>query len=204
MSCSDLQSQPLAYRCWHYLLNACFGVLGTCVLLALLPWLALCIFLDSPGPIFYWQERVGYGGRPFRLLKFRSMRMNAEPYGATWASSVDARVTRVGRILRSTHLDELPQVLNILRGDMSLIGPRPEREPFVSQLEKAIPSFHYRLSVKPGLTGWAQVKFPYASSYEDAATKLRYDLYYIKHRSFLLDVSILLQTVMKLVWCTGR
>lgn len=204
MSFYESQVQTLAYRCWHCLLDFCFGVLGTCVLGVLLPLLALCIFLDSPGPIFYWQERVGYRGRPFRLLKFRSMCLNAEPYGATWASSVDARVTRVGRILRSTHLDELPQVLNILRGDMSLIGPRPEREPFVSQLEQAIPSFHYRLSVKPGLTGWAQVKFPYASSYEDAVTKLRYDLYYIKHRSLILDVSILFRTVIKLMWGTGR
>ncbi|GCE24582.1 hypothetical protein KDA_00660 [Dictyobacter alpinus] len=198
------QLQSLAYRCWHFLLNLCFGLLGTCVLLVILPWLALCIRLDSPGPIFYWQERVGYRGQAFRLLKFRSMCVNAEPYGATWASSVDARITRMGRILRSTHLDELPQVLNILRGEMNLIGPRPEREPFVSQLEQFMPAFHYRLSVKPGLTGWAQVKFPYASSYEDTATKLQYDLYYIKHRSFLLDVSILLQTVMKLVRCSGR
>ncbi|GHO84844.1 exopolysaccharide biosynthesis polyprenyl glycosylphosphotransferase [Dictyobacter formicarum] len=195
---------PLAYQCWRRALDLCFGVVGLTLLLCLLPLFALFICLDSPGPVFYCQERMGHYGRCFRMLKFRSMRVNAELYGEAWASLHDSRVTRVGRILRATHLDELPQVLNILRGEMSLIGPRPERPMFVSQLEQALPVFHCRLTAKPGLTGWAQVKMPYASSYEDAAVKLQYDLYYIQHQSFTLDVSILLQTVVEVLWCSGR
>ncbi|GCE21019.1 exopolysaccharide biosynthesis polyprenyl glycosylphosphotransferase [Dictyobacter kobayashii] len=194
----------VGYHCWRRLLDLCFGVVGLAVLLGLLPLLAVCIYLDSPGPVFYWQERVGYHGRCFRLLKFRSMRVNAEPCGATWASQGDARVTRVGRVLRATHLDELPQVINILQGEMSLIGPRPERPMFELQLEQILPAFCCRLGVKPGLTGWAQVKAPYASSYAAAAVKLQYDLYYIRHQSFVLDISILLKTIVAVLWCSGR
>lgn len=194
----------LVYRCWRRALDLGFGVVGLTLLLCLLPLITLLICLDSPGPVFYWQERVGYHGRCFRMLKIRSMRVNSEPYGEAWASLRDTRVTRVGRILRATHLDELPQVLNILRGEMSLIGPRPERPMFVSQLEQFLPVFHCRLGIKPGLTGWAQVKLPYASSYDDAAVKLQYDLYYIQHQSFVLDISILLHTVVEVLWCSGR
>lgn len=195
---------PFAYRCWRRVLDMCFCVCGGCALAMLFPFLAILICVDSPGPIFYWQERVGYQGRSFRLLKFRSMRVEAERYGAVWATCMDARVTRVGHMLRAMHLDELPQVINILRGEMSLIGPRPERQLFVSQLEQFIPLFPQRLNVKPGLTGWAQVKMPYASTYQDAITKLQYDLYYIKHRSFLLDIHILLKTCVEMLWCSGR
>ncbi|GCE06857.1 exopolysaccharide biosynthesis polyprenyl glycosylphosphotransferase [Dictyobacter aurantiacus] len=194
----------LLYRCWRRLLDLGAGVLGLMLLFCMLPLLALLIRLDSPGPVFYRQERMGYRGRSFRIWKFRSMCVNAEAHGAFWAGANDMRVTRVGRFLRATHLDELPQVINILRGEMSLIGPRPERPMFVSQLEQVLPVFHCRLEVKPGLTGWAQVKMPYARSYGEAAVKLQYDLYYIQHQSFVLDVSILLQTVLDVLWCSGR
>jgi exopolysaccharide biosynthesis polyprenyl glycosylphosphotransferase len=195
---------PFAYRSWCRVLDICFCLCGGFVLILLLPLLATLIYLDSPGPIFYWQERVGYRGRSFRLLKFRSMHIGAEGYGAVWTRHRDARVTRVGRVMRAMHLDELPQVINILRGEMSLIGPRPERQLFVSQLEQVIPLFSYRLNVKPGLTGWAQVKMPYASTYQDAIIKLQHDLYYIKHRSFLLDINILFKTCIEMLWCSGR
>jgi exopolysaccharide biosynthesis polyprenyl glycosylphosphotransferase len=198
------QIAPLSYRCWRWVLDICFCLCGGCVLILLLPLLAILISLDSPGPIFYWQERVGYRGNSFRLLKFRSMHVDAEQYGATWAKHMDTRITRVGRVLRATHLDELPQVINILRGEMSLIGPRPERQAFVSQLEQVIPLFQHRLNIKPGLTGWAQVKVPYASTYQDAIVKLQHDLYYIKHRSFVLDICILLKTCVEVFWCSGR
>jgi len=124
--------------------------------------------------------------------------------GAVWAAKSDTRVTRIGKLMRSTHLDELPQVLNILRGEMSLIGPRPERQEFVMRLEKKIPFYRCRLSVKPGLTGWAQVEYPYASSDKDALVKLQYDLYYIKHQSFTLDICIILKTVVEVLLCHGR
>ena len=144
------------YLCWQKVMDATFGLLGTLVLLLILPFLATLIYLDSPGPIFYSQERMGHLGRPFRIYKFRSMRPDSEHQGsAQWAVEDDPRVTRIGRFMRATHLDELPQVVNILRGDMSLIGPRPERREFVVELSKTIPFYRCRLSVKPGLTGCA-------------------------------------------------
>jgi lipopolysaccharide/colanic/teichoic acid biosynthesis glycosyltransferase len=195
----------LLYLLWRKTIDMLFAGVGLLVLLLFLPILAVLIRLDSPGPVFYRQERLGYQGRKFHILKFRSMHTNAELVGApVWASVGDARVTRVGRFLRSTHLDELPQVLNIFRGEMSLIGPRPERQAFVSQLEQVIPFYRCRLRVKPGLTGWAQVKHPYASTNYDALIKLQYDLYYIKHQSFILDLCIILRTVVEMVLCNGR
>ena len=158
--------------------------------------LALMIYLDSPGPIFYRQERVGKNGRLFRMIKFRSMLPGAERDNqAVWAKKNDRRVTRVGRIMRAAHLDEMPQFLNILRGDMSFVGPRPERPQFVRQLERQIPLYPLRHTVRPGLTGWAQVKYVYANSLQDSRVKLEYDLYYVKRRSFYLDTLILLKTV---------
>lgn len=158
--------------------------------------LAILIKLDSRGPIFYRQERVGEEGRPFTLLKFRSMREDAElRSGPVWAKKEDPRVTRVGRILRKTRLDELPQLINIFQGDMSFVGPRPERPHFVDQLLRQIPFYSLRFAVKPGLTGWAQICFPYGASVEDAREKLRYDLYYIKNLSFLFDLLIIFKTV---------
>ena len=192
------------YLCWRKGVDLAFGSCGLLMLCILLPVLALLIYLDSPGPLFFSQERAGYRGRTFRILKFRSMCTDAERVkGGVWVAKGDARVTRVGRILRATHLDELPQALNIVRGDMSLIGPRPERPDYVIELSKNTPFYASRLSVRPGLTGWAQVKYGYGDSERDELVKLQYDLYYIKHRSFLLDVLILLKTVGEVVLCHG-
>ncbi|HYG63922.1 MAG TPA: sugar transferase [Thermoanaerobaculia bacterium] len=155
---------------------------------------ALAVRLDSPGPVFFRQDRVGRGGREFTLWKFRSMRTDAEAGGAQWAVQGDPRVTRVGRFIRKTRLDELPQLWNVLVGDMSLVGPRPERRMFVDQLKEQIPLYEQRLVVRPGLTGWAQIKAPYASSFEESLEKLKFDLYYIKNLSLFLDISILLST----------
>jgi sugar transferase (PEP-CTERM system associated) len=156
---------------------------------------ALCIKLDSPGPCFFCQERVGQDGKVFTLYKLRSMRTDAEQAtGPVWASIDDPRVTRVGRILRKTRLDETPQMLNVLLGQMSFIGPRPERPAFVNQLKEQIPFYIHRFSVKPGITGWAQVKYQYGSTVDDAMEKLQYDLYYIKNMSVFLDLLILLSS----------
>lgn len=192
------------YLCWNKALDLAFGICGLVILCILLPILAPLIYLDSPGPIFFSQERAGYRGRTFRILKFRSMSTGADrAEGEAWVSRDDARMTRVGRILRATHLDELPQVFNIVRGDMSLIGPRPERPDYVAELTKSNLFYSCRLSVRPGLTGWAQVKYGYGSSEQDELVKLQYDLYYIKHQSFLLDVCILLKTVGEVVLFHG-
>ncbi|HYH45948.1 MAG TPA: TIGR03013 family XrtA/PEP-CTERM system glycosyltransferase [Thermoanaerobaculia bacterium] len=155
---------------------------------------ALAVRLDSPGPILYRQERVGRKRKLFNVWKFRSMRPDAEAAGARWAVQGDTRVTRVGRFIRKTRLDELPQLFNVLLGDMSLVGPRPEREVFVDQLIEQTPFYEQRLVVRPGLTGWAQIKAPYASSFEESIEKLKFDLYYIKNLSIFLDLSILLST----------
>jgi sugar transferase (PEP-CTERM system associated) len=156
---------------------------------------ALAVKLESPGPVLYRQERVGEHGRTFTLCKFRSMRVDAESGGPRWATENDDRVTRVGRFIRLTRLDELPQLWNVLRGEMSFVGPRPERPYFVRQLTSIIPYYAQRHSVKPGVTGWAQVKYRYGSSIEDALEKLRYDLYYIKHQSIFFDLTIVMDTV---------
>jgi exopolysaccharide biosynthesis polyprenyl glycosylphosphotransferase len=194
-----LQSERILspfYLCGKKVLDLVCGIFGLLVLCLVFPIVALCIYLDSPGPIFYSQERVGLRGKPFRIYKFRTMRTDAEAGGhAMWAAASDKRITRVGRFLRSTHLDEIPQVFNILRGDMSLIGPRPERAEFIKALEKTIPFYGYRQAVKPGLTGWAQVKYRYGRTDNDALIKLQYDLYYIKRQSFMLDLFIILKTV---------
>jgi sugar transferase (PEP-CTERM system associated) len=155
---------------------------------------ALAIKLDSRGPVFYRQERVGLHNITFRIIKFRSMRIDAEANGPVWAHEDDSRVTRVGRWIRKRRIDELPQLFNIIRGEMSLIGPRPERPVFIKQLEQRIPYYSERHLVKPGLTGWAQVRYPYGASFEDAREKHQYDLYYIKNQSPVLDALILLET----------
>lgn len=164
--------------------------------LPLLALTALAVRLDSPGPVLYRQTRVGFLGRRFEIIKFRSMRHDAESDGrAVWAQTADSRVTRVGRIIRKFRIDELPQLFNVLAGDMSLIGPRPERPEFVESLSCTIPFYDSRHCTKPGITGWAQVNYPYGASFEDARMKLEYDLYYIKHRSLALYFRILLSTV---------
>ena len=164
---------------------------------------ALAIKLDSPGPVFYRQERVGRGGRVFTLYKFRSMVVDAERGGARWASKGDPRVTRIGRIIRLARIDEIPQVLNVLKGDMAFVGPRPERPGFVTELREIIPHYDDRAVVKPGITGWAQVNYPYGASVEDARMKLAYDLYYIRRRSLFLDLLILIGTIRVVLFQEG-
>ncbi len=173
------------------------SVLGLVLLSPLFPLIALIIHLDSPGPVFFRQVRVGLHDRLFHIIKFRSMRNDAEKgTGAVWAKESDPRVTRIGAFLRKTRLDEIPQLINVLQGDMSLVGPRPERPEFIGELKKSIPFYGERHSVKPGVTGWAQVRYPYGASIEDALEKLRYDLYYIKNQSVLLEMEILLRTLL--------
>jgi len=156
---------------------------------------AIVVRLESPGPVIYKQDRVGLFEKEFTVYKFRSMRADAEKNGAVWASAHDARVTTFGKFIRKVRIDELPQIWNILKGDMSFIGPRPERMAFVTKLKETIPYYSLRHTVKPGLTGWAQVCYPYGASEDDARRKLEYDLYYIKNMSILLDINIVFKTV---------
>ncbi len=165
--------------------------------------IAAAIKLDSAGPVLYRQERTGEDERVFRLLKFRSMRTDAEKGGPVWAKVNDHRITRVGRIIRKLRLDEIPQMVNVLRGEMSFVGPRPERPHFVEILEKEIPFYSYRHTVKPGITGWAQIRYPYGASKEEALEKLKYDIYYIKHLSVYLDLEIIFQTIKIMLWGRG-
>jgi sugar transferase (PEP-CTERM system associated) len=185
----------------------CLDLVGGLVLFAL-SWpimivVAAAVFLEDGAPVLYRQTRVGLHGHPFELLKFRSMRRHAETGGAQWAQQRDPRVTRTGSLIRKLRLDELPQILNIIRGQMSLVGPRPERPEFVQGLAQKIPYYQERHCVKPGLTGWAQLQYPYGASEKDALEKLRYDLYYVKNQSFLLDLIILLQTAEVVIWQKG-
>jgi len=198
------RSQNVAYRLIKRGLDLAISLTGLLIFGLLLPVLAIVIKVDSPGPVFYRQKRVGRAGRDFELLKLRSMVVDAEQDGqARWAEQYDKRVTRVGLFLRRTRLDELPQLLNVLHGEMSLVGPRPERPEFVIDLQQEIPFYRTRLTVKPGLTGWAQVNYDYGRSVTDALEKLRYDLYYIKHQSIQLDLVILLKTVSTILMLKG-
>ena len=200
---SEAACTPL-YVCWSRLLDLLVGLCGMLLLGLIFLVLAPLILLSSRGPIFYSQERMGMSGKTFRIYKFRSMYTDSEARGrAIWAKKEDTRITWIGRFMRATHIDETPQVFNILRGDMSLIGPRPERAEFVASLEKTIPFYRCRLSVKPGLTGWAQVKYRYGNTEDDALIKLQYDLYYIKHRSFMLDVFIMVKTIGEVLFFRG-
>lgn len=167
---------------------------------------AILIKLDEglKAPVFYFQERVGLDGEPFYIIKFRSMRLDAEKFGAQMASEDDPRITKIGNILRKYRIDELPQIYNVIRGDMGFVGPRPERPEFVQSLIKNIPYYNERHNVKPGLTGWAQLKYPYGATEADSLEKLKYDLYYIKHRSFMLDLLILIRTVEIVLFGKGR
>jgi len=164
---------------------------------------AIAIKLESPGPVLYRQERVGENGRTFMVMKFRSMRTDAEKDGPVWAQTGDNRATRIGRIIRKIRVDEIPQFWNILKGDMNFVGPRPERPHFVKQLAEEIPYYEQRHLIAPGLTGWAQIKYPYGASIEDARQKLQYDLYYIKNQSLLLDAIILFETVKTILFGRG-
>jgi lipopolysaccharide/colanic/teichoic acid biosynthesis glycosyltransferase len=174
------------------MLVALAGLLITAPLAAIA---VVLVKLDSPGPILFKQERLGRESVPFMLFKFRTMRVDAERVtGPVWATENDPRITRAGKWLRKFRIDEIPQLLNVLRGDMSLVGPRPEREIFIRKLSEKIPFYAERLLVPPGITGWAQVMYPYAASIEESRRKLQFDLYYIKHMSFFLDMYVLVKT----------
>ena len=194
------QPHRVVKRAIDLLISASFliFVLPLCLLVA------LAIRLESRGPVFYRQERVGLNGGVFRLWKFRSMKTDAEKDGVPrWASTVDDRVTRVGRFIRLVRIDEIPQVINVLAGEMSFIGPRPERPFFVDQLRELVPHYDLRHRVRPGITGWAQVNYPYGASIEDAKRKLSYDLFYLKKNDVLLDLAILVQTVRVVLFAHG-
>lgn len=178
----------------------------TCLIITIpyLPIIALLIKLNSRGPVFFKQKRTGEGGKEFLVYKFRTMRQDAESKtGAVWAQKKDPRITGVGKLLRKMRLDEFPQFYNVLKGDMSIVGPRPERPEFIEKLNELIPYYSERHSIKPGITGWAQIRYPYGSSVSDALEKLRYDLYYIKNMSLFLDIMILLETVKVVLFGRG-
>ncbi|MGA9994222.1 MAG: TIGR03013 family XrtA/PEP-CTERM system glycosyltransferase [Pyrinomonadaceae bacterium] len=184
-------------------LHRAVALIGAILSLPIAILTALLIKIDSRGPVLYKQERVGKNGRPFTLMKFRSMRTDAEKDGPVWASTSDNRVTRVGRVIRKIRIDEIPQFWNILRGDMNFVGPRPERPHFISQLAQEIPYYEQRHLIAPGLTGWAQIKYPYGASIEDARQKLQYDLYYIKNQSLMLDAAIMFETIKIILFGRG-
>jgi sugar transferase (PEP-CTERM system associated) len=179
------------------------ALIGAILSLPIAVLTAILIKLESPGPVFYKQERVGKNGHTFTVTKFRSMRIDAEKHGPVWASADDDRTTRVGKVIRKIRIDEIPQFWNILKGEMSFVGPRPERPHFVEQLAEEIPYYEQRHLIAPGLTGWAQIKYPYGASIEDARQKLQYDLFYIKNQSLALDAAILFETVKTIIFREG-
>jgi exopolysaccharide biosynthesis polyprenyl glycosylphosphotransferase len=198
---AGIQTQPLLYldrgQCIaKRIVDLVIAVLLLIATAPLMLLVAIAIWYDSPGTIFYKQERVGYRGRRFQIIKFRSMVQNAEKdSGAVWATERDPRVTRVGRFIRLVRIDELPQLFNVIRGEMSIVGPRPERPVFVEQFNQVIPGYDTRHNLRPGITGWAQVSYQYGSSIADARHKLKYDLYYAEKWSLLFDLKILFITV---------
>ena len=195
------RARQIAKRAFDILCSSILLLLASPVMLLTI----LAIKLDSPGPIIYRQERVGLGGRIFMCLKFRSMRTDAEKDGvARWAAKNDSRITRIGAFIRKTRIDELPQLLSVLKGEMSLVGPRPERPSFVAQLKEQIPFYDVRHSVKPGVTGWAQVRYSYGASLEDARRKHQFDLYYVKNNSLFLDLLVLIETVSVVLFREGQ
>ncbi|NJW54028.1 sugar transferase [Salinimicrobium sp. CDJ15-91] len=192
------------YLFFHRLADIFVAILGIFMGCILLPFVFFGNMIANKGRLFYQQERIGKNGKPFTILKFRTMRYNAEVNGAVWATKNDVRITRFGKFLRRSRLDEFPQFWNILKGEMSLIGPRPERPVFVKELSELIPFYDTRHFVKPGLTGWAQVMTDYADSHADSLEKLQYDLYYIKHRNIFLDITILTKTLSTVIFFRGQ
>lgn len=192
-----------AYLTFSRALDICFGLVGTLLCVVLIPFVYVSNFFGSRGPLFYKQERVGLYGKTFCITKFRSMVVDAEKNGAAWAQQNDSRITSVGRFLRRSRIDELPQAWSVLKGDMSLIGPRPERPVFVQQLKKEIPFYDTRHLAKPGITGWAQAIYKYGSNTQDALMKVQYDLYYLKNRSIMMDIKVLLKTISVVVRFKG-
>ena len=184
-------SQQIARR----IVSTLTAAAGLLLFLPFFPFVVLMVRLSSPGPIFFRQTRVGMGGRNFTVYKFRTMRTDAEAAGAKWASKDDPRATKIGRFMRKIRLDEVPQLWNVLRGDMGFVGPRPERPEFVPWLSENIPYFDLRHMIRPGLTGWAQVRYGYGSTLEETREKLEYDLYYIKHMTLGLDLLIMFETI---------
>ncbi|WP_397362241.1 sugar transferase [Olleya sp. R77988] len=192
------------YLTYRRIFDVVLSLVGVVIGLLLLPIVLIGNLIGNRGKLFYTQERVGKNGIPFKIFKFRTMVKNAETAGAVWATKNDSRITAFGKFLRVSRLDEFPQFINILKGDMSIIGPRPERPYFVEELSQVIPFYETRHIVKPGLTGWAQVKARYGSSIDDSLLKLQFDLYYIKHRSFLLDINIIVKTLSTVIFFRGQ
>ncbi len=192
------------YRAAKWVIDRLVTLVGLVAMGLFIPPIAVGNALTSPGPLFYRQQRIGRAGQPFSVLKFRTMKPDAETGRAVWASKNDERVTPLGKWLRRAHIDELPQVINVLRGEMSIVGPRPERPEFVGELSRAIPIYRARHAVLPGITGWAQIHYPYGDSVEDARIKLEYDLYYVRHASLALDVLIMLQTLPTMLLFKGQ
>ena len=192
------------YLFFRRLFDIIISIVGLIAGLVFLPLIVLGNFIGNKGALFYTQERIGKNGKPFQIIKYRSMVVDAEVNGAVWAQKNDARITKFGKFLRHSRLDEIPQFINILKGEMSLIGPRPERPYFVNELSELLPFYETRHIVKPGLSGWAQVKTKYGSSVDDSLLKLQYDLYYIKHRSFFLDLNIIVKTISTIIFFRGQ
>jgi exopolysaccharide biosynthesis polyprenyl glycosylphosphotransferase len=197
-------NQNKLYLFFQRVFDILISISGVLIGILFVPVILIGNLIGNRGPLFYIQERIGKNGNLFSIIKYRTMVKNAENNGAVWAKKNDARITAFGKFLRNTRLDESPQFLNIVKGDMSLIGPRPERPYFVKQLSHILPFYETRHIVKPGLTGWAQVKTRYGSSVDDSLLKLQYDLYYIKHRSFFLDVNILIKTLSTVIFYRGQ
>lgn len=197
-------NQNKLYMLYHRVMDIICSILGILFGIFLLPFILIGNLLGNRGKLFYTQKRIGKHGKPFTIIKLRTMVANAEKGGAKWADKNDSRVTPFGRFLRNTRLDEMPQFINVLKGDMSIIGPRPERPFFVAELSKIIPFYETRHTIKPGLSGWAQVNSRYGSSIEDSLIKLQYDLFYIKHRSFFLDINIIVKTLNTMLYYRGQ
>jgi lipopolysaccharide/colanic/teichoic acid biosynthesis glycosyltransferase len=197
-------NQNQLYRVYHRVFDIVASIVGMAIGLIFFPIILIGNLIGNRGPLFYSQKRLGKNGKPFKIYKYRSMVTNAESQGAKYASKNDARITKFGKFLRKSRLDEFPQFYNILKGEMSIIGPRPERPMFVKELAAIIPYYETRNMVKPGLTGWAQVRAKYGETDEDHRQKLRYDLYYIKKRSISLDVRIVVKTLSSIVFFKGQ
>ena len=190
-------------RALRRLFSLAVSFLALVICLPFIPFIILAVRLSSPGPIFFSQTRVGLHGELFTLYKFRTMRQDAEAQGAVWAVKDDARVTPIGMFLRKTRIDEIPQLWNVLRGDMAFVGPRPERPEFVQWLSQEIPFYDLRHLIRPGITGWAQVRYRYGASLEETKRKLEYDLYYVKHLSIGLDLLIMFETIKTIILRRG-
>ncbi len=197
-------NQNKLYLFYHRVMDIIFSIIGIVFGIILSPFIIVGNMIGNRGPLFYTQKRIGKYGKSFKIIKYRTMIKNAEKGGMVWAIENDKRVTAFGRFLRNTRLDELPQFINVLKGEMSIIGPRPERPFFVKELSRIIPFYETRHTIKPGLSGWAQVNSRYGSTVEDSLNKLQYDLYYIKHRNFFLDINIIVKTLSTIIYYRGQ